>query len=658
LPSDKIVLRVDHNTTYVQGRMDSHIYDQFKKELGYLPENAFWMVKNNADKASDRQAWKKDWDGIISAVCWNQKHCHCHIKKKGLHFHSGLLSRAVSFFKKNNIKFQRIDIRKKTEKTNIYSMSNEFEIRDYQQSIIKKIVGSENQKGIDRGIIKMATGSGKCPLACSIIAGIGVSPTIFYVPSIDLLKQAKDEIERFVRKDGEPVEVGMIGGGNKDIKDITVMTIQTAVRALGGVWVKFDEEDVNKDDADIGDIKEDIKNLIHNSRLMIGDECLEGDALIKTKKGDVNISEVLKLDCKYVLSYDGNNLVWKKITAFMPKGKRKVLKITLISGKQIRCTSNHPFMNEQGWIESDNLSIGGKILTCEQKKDGDTFQSTYGINLEAVVSVEDDGHADVFDIEVEYTHCFFANNILVHNCQHWSSETCQIISDSSYSCQYRYFMSATPFRDQGDDILIEACAGKTIADINASFLIKKGFLIKPKIYFSKINNMRGMKRTSYANVYKQAIVENEMRNNQIVLMAKRFYESGRKILILVKQIAHGNLLEKLIPESIFLHGSTSKKKREKHLDLMRKGLPQITITSIIFDEGINCRPLDTLILGGGGKSATRALQRIGRILRPHENKQDAIVVDFMDNCKYMQSHSKKRADIYKTEEEFDIEMME
>ena len=208
----------------------------------------------------------------------------------------------------------------------------------------------------------------------------------------------------------------------------------------------------------------------------------------------------------------------------------------------------------------------------------------------------------------------------------------------------------------GDDILIDACFGKCIADISASFLIKKGFLIKPTIYFSKINNMRGMRSTSYANVYKQAIVENEARNAQIIKLAQSWYSQGRKVLILVKQIAHGKLLEKLIPDSIFLHGGTGKRKRQKHLDIMREGLPQITIASVIFDEGIDCKPLDTLILAGGGKSPTRALQRIGRILRPYPGKVDAIAVDFMDNCKYMQSHSAKRATIYETEEEFNIEL--
>ena len=51
MSNNKLVLRVDHNSTYVDGRMNSEIYDRFKKELGYRPENAFWMVKNNSEKA-------------------------------------------------------------------------------------------------------------------------------------------------------------------------------------------------------------------------------------------------------------------------------------------------------------------------------------------------------------------------------------------------------------------------------------------------------------------------------------------------------------------------------------------------------------------------------------------------------------------------------
>jgi superfamily II DNA or RNA helicase/intein/homing endonuclease len=356
-------------------------------------------------------------------------------------------------------------------------------------------------------------------MASAIMANRGVSPMIFYVTSIDLLRQAKDELERFIKSNGMDISVGELSGLKKDIQDITVMTVQTAVKSLGGVWVKYDDEDFGKEKEDISSIKKDVKTLIQTSKLMMCDEV-----------------------------------------------------------------------------------------------------------------------------------------------QHWAAETCQIISDNSYSARYRYGLSATPFRDSGDDILIDSCFGKVIADISASKLIGLNYLVQPKIMMIPIDNPKMSKKLSYANIYKDYIVYNAMRNNIISTLAQNMANDGRSVPILCKQIAHGKILEKLIPESKFLHGTHSAKKRKEHLDKMRSGEANITIASTIFDEGVDCRPLDGLILAGSGKSPTRALQRVGRVLRPYTYpngrvKQQAMVVDFMDNCKYMLDHSKKRLKMYKSEPKFDVEVM-
>ncbi|KKL96859.1 hypothetical protein LCGC14_1840260, partial [marine sediment metagenome] len=466
----------------------------------YKPEDSFWLIESHNRKYKDKngnykkgEGWRQDWDGTISTVCYNKAKCKCNIPKSKTHFPTGLLSKGMKFLDEHKVKYSLQDIRKKSPTSNVLSLSDEFEQRDYQIDVIKKSIHAQ------RGIIRAATGSGKTPIAAGLISELGVFPTIFYVPSIDLAIQAKNEIEKFVRKNGVPVEVGMVGGGHKEIKDITVMTIQTAVKALGGVWVKYDEEDIAKDETDINDIRQEIKDLIKTTKLMIGDEC-----------------------------------------------------------------------------------------------------------------------------------------------QYWAAETCQIISDNSISAQYRYAFSATPWRDKGDDILIDGCFGKCISNISASFLIQRGYLVKPTIYLITIKNMLGIK----------AIVENELRNKWISDMAISLAEQGKNILILCKQIKHGKILENLIPGSTFIHGSHSGKKREEHLIKMRSGEKRLTISSVIFDEGINCCPLDTLILAGGGKSPTRALQRIGRVLRPFPGKEEATVLDFMDHCKYMLGQSRKRLKIYKTEPEF------
>ena len=40
-----LILEVDNNTTYIKGRMESSVYNRFKKEMGYISENSFWMIK-------------------------------------------------------------------------------------------------------------------------------------------------------------------------------------------------------------------------------------------------------------------------------------------------------------------------------------------------------------------------------------------------------------------------------------------------------------------------------------------------------------------------------------------------------------------------------------------------------------------------------------
>ena len=384
----------------------------------------------------------------------------------------------------------------------ILSMSSEYESRDYQEEVVQKALKQT------RGIIQMATGSGKSPTAADIISKIGLFPVVFYVTSKDLLWQAKSELEKFILKDGKNIEVGVIGDGKKDIKDVNIMTVQTAVVALGGTYKKFDDEDRKQQIEDFYKNDNEVINLIKNTKVMVADEC-----------------------------------------------------------------------------------------------------------------------------------------------QHVVSETYQMVSDASENCQYKFAMSATPFRNLNDDILIEGCFGKKIIDINASYLIKKKYLVKPEILFLHTKKSR---YKNYIDAYKYGIVHNELRNNWIRDIVKTLSEQNRNTLILCKQIKHGNILEKLIPNSFFLHGSHSNKQRKEHLDKMRENKVNITIASVIFDEGINVKSLDALVLAGAGKSQTRALQRIGRTLRPYPGKENAIIIDFYDDCKYLREHSDRRRKIYMTEPEFVI----
>ena len=130
----------------------------------------------------------------------------------------------------------------------------------------------------------------------------------------------------------------------------------------------------------------------------------------------------------------------------------------------------------------------------------------------------------------------------------------------------------------------------------------------------------------------------------------------------MKNLRHGDILlekfEELGLEVYFVRGSISGDERNRvRLDFL-KGKIDIIVASVVYDQGVDLPNLDALVLGGSGKSSTRALQRIGRVIRPNPKagKTDAVVVDFIDNAKYLLSHTAKRTEIYRTEPGFKLKL--
>ena len=84
-----------------------------------------------------------------------------------------------------------------------------------------------------KGIAALPTGSGKTILAVLAIAGIR-RPALILVPTIDLLSQWAETLERFFS-----LPVGMLGGGSHDIEPLTVSTYDSAVLNMEFIGNRF-----------------------------------------------------------------------------------------------------------------------------------------------------------------------------------------------------------------------------------------------------------------------------------------------------------------------------------------------------------------------------------------------------------------------------------
>jgi superfamily II DNA or RNA helicase len=249
-----------------------------------------------------------------------------------------------------------------------------------------------------------------------------------------------------------------------------------------------------------------------------------------------------------------------------------------------------------------------------------------------------------------------AELFFVDECQYAAAETVQFLHRESLAARHRFLLSGTPWREAGDDILIEAVGGPKFYDITATELIDKGWLVRPYITFVDIPTMRGVGKT-YHEVYNNFIVNNDYRNSKIAESTKKMVDGNRKVLILVTKVNHGDVIREFLDPALRvdnLNGSNSTADRMRAIQEMKNGDLDVLIASSIFDQGIDIPELDALVLAGSGKSTARALQRIGRVIRRKNGKENAVVLDFKDNCKYLREHSQARYKIYSTEPGFKI----
>lgn len=281
--------------------------------------------------------------------------------------------------------------------------------------------------------------------------------------------------------------------------------------------------------------------------------------------------------------------------------------------------------------------------------------------LKQSVSVDDeDWSPEIFEIaeDIKKKIKYVVENSLVSvfdEAHFTSTNTIQSIYKASKNCRFLFGMSATPWKDGGDDLLLESICGPRIFNMSASKLIDQGYLVQPKITVLNVPKIKE-EPSSYHQAYSYYIVNNQIRNEMVINAAKTLIGMGRKVLILIKQIKHGKILANMLQgiPHYFLNGEIDSETREVVKEAFSDGRLKCLIASNILDMGVDIPVLDSLILVGSGKSSVRALQRIGRAIRKNEDKKDALVVEFWDNIKYLEKHSSTRIAIYQTEPKFII----
>jgi len=234
--------------------------------------------------------------------------------------------------------------------------------------------------------------------------------------------------------------------------------------------------------------------------------------------------------------------------------------------------------------------------------------------------------------------------------------------------KHAYGLTATPYRDENDELEVYSRFGTEVVNIPPDKLIKKGRLVPPVINIIDVEPTKqalalsksgGKGSRLYNKIRKAQVINNESRNNYILDLAKNQEKKGKSTLIFVDRIEHGNKLAKML-NTPFLNGqSQSKKVRAENRDIVDKvskgQVKTIIATQQLFGEGFDLPAIDSLIIAdAGGKSKVKTMQRAGRALRTKTGKKKTEIFDFRDKVEYLEDHANERIQTYKENEEFHV----
>jgi superfamily II DNA or RNA helicase len=243
---------IENNFCYITDESDITFVRELDDELSFKVQGAEHM---RAFKGYWTNGHYVKWDGVHRILTAN------------LSFPRGLLQRVLDFYASHGKKVKVFGDDK------IISPLGSFDILPKLREIGKdpyfyQIETLEAVKKQNNGIIRIATGGGKTVCIALMLAHFGKS-SIVYVVGTDLLYQMHELFKTLFGKDN----VGIIGDGLCDIRDINVASVWTVGKALG---LKGSEilEDTVGDEKDLDENKyRYILDIMGRAKVHIFDEC-------------------------------------------------------------------------------------------------------------------------------------------------------------------------------------------------------------------------------------------------------------------------------------------------------------------------------------------------------------------------------------------------
>ena len=230
--------------------------------------------------------------------------------------------------------------------------------------------------------------------------------------------------------------------------------------------------------------------------------------------------------------------------------------------------------------------------------------------------------------------------VIIDECHHAAAKMIRESLLRLKNAAYRYYLSATPWRDHAaeEKLLASAIGTEVIYELPPEEAIKYHSIAKPEFEMKSSPEPKTFMKDKkkWRDVLEFGIIGNETRNSLIVEDTLKDYDDGRNIFIAVDEITHVEILKERFKakgiEVDVVHGELPRKVNQETIERVGNRDQGICIGTMSVGEGTDMPNLDSVILASGGKSSIRFLQRIGRGARKgtEQNKKTFKVTDYFD----------------------------
>lgn len=186
---------------------------------------------------------------------------------------------------------------------------------------------------------------------------------------------------------------------------------------------------------------------------------------------------------------------------------------------------------------------------------------------------------------------------------------------------------------------------EVIYHVQVSTLLDMGYLAKLNYYpmnpsgWNELNLKVNTTGADYTDKSVQKLYEDIDFYGYLVHVVQRLVNNQKTgikrkgILVFTRFVKEAEQLTRYIPNCAYVTGETPQKERERILEEFKAGRIKVVANAGVLICGFDYPELDTVVLASPTMSLAQYYQKVGRVIRPHPNKEVAWIIDLCGNIK-------------------------